>query len=70
MQAEAATDAHSETSGIFFRGLSSGVDPRGTKILARTIYRELRQAGLDERDVVAIATELLGQTASELKSGR
>jgi hypothetical protein len=42
-------------------------DPRGARILAKTIYRELRAGGLGEREVIAIATELLGQAAAELR---
>lgn len=57
------------TRGVF-SGLSTSGDPRGTRILARTIYRELRNAGLSEREVLAVATELLGQTAADLKATR
>ncbi len=56
-----------------FASLSTGPDSgavRGTRILAKTIYRELRSAGLSEREVLAIATELLSQTAADLKSSR
>ena len=60
---------HDSARGVF-SGLSTAGDPRGTRILARTIYRELRSAGLTEREVLTIATELLGQTAADLKNGR
>ena len=48
-------------------GISLGTDPRSTKILTKSIYRNLREAGMDERDVVAIATELLARAASDLR---
>ena len=42
-------------------------DPRALAILAKTIYRELRASGFEERDVIALAGELLGEVASEVK---
>ena len=44
-------------------------DPRSKRILAKTIYRELRDGGVAERDVLAIATELLSLVAEELRAG-
>jgi hypothetical protein len=41
-------------------------DPRALAILAKTIYRELRASGYEERDVIALAGELLDQVASEV----
>ena len=43
-------------------------DPRALKILAKTIYRELRGNGFAERDVMALASELLGLVANDVKS--
>ncbi len=51
------------------RALNLG-DPRGVRILGKSMYRELRASGLDEREVVAVATELLAQAASDLREGR
>ena len=45
-------------------------DPRALAILAKTIYRELRSSGYGERDVIALAGELLGMVTSEVKEGR
>ncbi|MFS8068468.1 MAG: hypothetical protein ACMG6S_19085 [Byssovorax sp.] len=45
-------------------------DPRALRILAKTIYRELRQSGLAEQDVMAVAGELLSLVASEVKARR
>jgi hypothetical protein len=45
-------------------------DPRALAILAKTIYRELRSSGYAERDVMTLASELLGMVASEVKGRR
>jgi hypothetical protein len=45
-------------------------DPRALTILARTIYRELRSSGYEERDVMTLASELLGIVAAEVKGRR
>jgi hypothetical protein len=45
-------------------------DARALAILARTIYRELKSSGFEARDVIALAGELLGQVASDVKAGR
>jgi len=43
-------------------------DPRRAPILAKTIFRELRANGLCEREIMAVAGELLGQVAADLRS--
>jgi hypothetical protein len=45
-------------------------DPKALAILAKTIYRELRAGGYAERDVMALAGELLGMVAAEVKGRR
>jgi len=45
-------------------------DPKALAILAKTIYRELRASGYAERDVMALAGELLGIIATEVKGRR
>lgn len=45
-------------------------DPRAVRILAKTIYRELRQSGLAEQDVMSIAGELLGLVTTDMKLRR
>ena len=45
-------------------------DARTLNILAKTIYRELRASGYAERDVMALAGELLGMVAAEVKGRR
>lgn len=49
---------------------SSSRDPRTHNILAKSIYRELRANGYDEHAVMAIAGELLGMIAAEVKDKR
>ena len=45
-------------------------DPRALAILAKTIYRELRASGYAEKDVMALAGELLGMVTTEVQSRR
>jgi hypothetical protein len=45
-------------------------DPRALRILAKTIYRELRQSGLAEQDVMALAGELLSLVTCDVKDRR
>jgi hypothetical protein len=45
-------------------------EPRALRILAKSIYRELRQSGLQEEDVMSIAGELLSLVAGEVKDRR
>lgn len=45
-------------------------DPRALAILAKTIYRELRSSGYAEKDVMALAGELLGIVATDIKGRR
>jgi len=42
-------------------------DPRALKILAKSIYKELRTQGYDAKQVVSLATELISQVTSELE---
>jgi hypothetical protein len=45
-------------------------DPRALKILAKSIYRELRASGYAENDVMAFAGELLGLVTGEVRERR
>ena len=49
---------------------SSNRDPRTHAILAKSIYKELRANGYDEQAVLAIASELLGLVASDVRGKR
>lgn len=43
-------------------------DPRAVAILAKNIYREFRAGGFSERDVMALAGELLSLVTTDVKS--
>lgn len=43
-------------------------DARAVPILAKTIFRELKQSGLSEEDIMGVASELLAQVASGLRA--
>jgi hypothetical protein len=53
-----------------FGDTSGARDSRALAILAKTIYRELRSSGFEAKDVVALASELLGQVTSETREQR
>ena len=42
-------------------------DSRGLKIIAKSIYRELRTQGYDAKQVVGLATELISLVTTELE---
>ena len=41
---------------------------RAVKILAKSIYKELRQNGYTRSEIVAFSTELLGLVTTEIKT--
>ncbi len=43
-------------------------DARAVPILAKTIFRELKQSGLSEEDIMGVASELLAQVATGLRA--
>jgi len=45
-------------------------DPRALRIIAKTIYREMRTAGLTEEDLMSVASELLSLVAVDMKDRR
>jgi hypothetical protein len=49
---------------------ASSHDQRALRILAKTIYRELRQSGLAAEDVMCVAGELLSQVTVDVKDRR
>lgn len=55
---------------ITFEPAPEARDSRAVAILAKTIYRELRASGYVEKDVMALAGELLGMVASDVKTRR
>jgi hypothetical protein len=53
-------------------GLNKAVegDPKAVAILAKNIYREFRAGGFTERDVMALAGELLALVTTEVRNER
>ena len=47
---------------------ASKIDERTVSILAKNIYREVRAGGLSERDVMALAGELLALVTNDVKA--
>lgn len=45
-------------------------DPKAVAILAKNIYREFRAGGFTERDVMALAGELLALVTTEVRNER
>lgn len=41
-------------------------DPRCARILAKSIYRELTAQGYDDKQIVALATELLSEVTASI----
>jgi hypothetical protein len=48
----------------------SKADPKAVAILAKNIYREFRAGGFSERDVMALAGELLALVTTEVRNER
>jgi hypothetical protein len=44
-----------------------GEREKAIKILAKSIYRELRQSGYDTREIVALSSELIGLITTDIK---
>ena len=42
---------------------------RAVKILAKSIYRDLEAQGFDERQIVALATELISEVTNKISRG-
>jgi hypothetical protein len=41
-------------------------DPRAARILAKSIYRELHAQGYDDKQIVALATELITEVTNSI----
>jgi hypothetical protein len=50
--------------------VSRAHDSRALKILAKSLYRDLRASGYEEREVIALAGELLGLVSHEVRGRR
>ncbi|MEQ9323165.1 MAG: hypothetical protein RIF41_28620 [Polyangiaceae bacterium] len=49
------------------RAARDAMDGRGSKIVAKTIYRKLRGLGCEDRDMIAVASALLGLAAAGIR---
>ena len=49
------------------RSHGRGEREKAIKILAKSIYRELRQSGYDTREIVALSSELIGLITTDIK---
>lgn len=49
------------------RSQGRGEREKAIKILAKSIYRELRQSGYDTREIVALSSELIGLITTDIK---
>jgi len=49
--------------------LTLSTDQKGTRILARTFFNQLRASGYTPHQVIGIATELLELVTTDLKEG-
>lgn len=53
-----------------FESVSDPRDPRAARILAKSIYRELRATGFGEREVMAVASELISLVTADVRDER
>ena len=49
------------------RTVPRGERDKAVKILAKSLFRELRMQGYDTRQIVALSTELIGLVTSEIR---
>ena len=77
LEAPADNDIASRSLGSSFADLtgqgdfgSASHDPRALRILAKTIYRELRQSGLAAEDMMSLAGELLSLVTGDVQLRR
>lgn len=50
------------------RAARDAMDGRGSKIVAKTIYRKLRGLGCADREMIAVASALLGLAAEGIRT--
>ena len=48
-------------------GFTRGEADRAIKILAKSIYRQMRETGYDTREIVALSSELIGLITTDIK---
>ncbi|NOK07003.1 hypothetical protein HNV27_36735 [Myxococcus xanthus] len=56
-------------AAFFMEALTLSTDQKGTRILARTFFNQLRASGYTPHQVIGIATELLELVTTDIKEG-
>lgn len=49
--------------------VSSATEPRALRILAKSVFRELKTTGYSRSDIVAFATEMLSLVSTDIREG-
>lgn len=49
--------------------MSQASEPRTLRILAKSVFRELKTSGYSRSDIVAFATEMLSLVSSDIREG-
>lgn len=49
--------------------ISTAAEPRALRILAKSVFRELKTTGYSRSDIVAFATEMLSLVSSDIRNG-
>jgi hypothetical protein len=49
--------------------VSTAAEPRALRILAKSVFRELKTTGYSRSDIVAFATEMLSLVSTDLREG-
>jgi len=49
--------------------VSSSGEPRALRILAKSVFRELKTTGYSRSDIVAFATEMLSLVSTDIRQG-
>jgi hypothetical protein len=50
--------------------LATRKDPRATRILARSLFKELSENGVSNDQILAVASELIGLVTEDLKDSQ
>jgi len=45
-------------------------DPRGLKIFARSLFKDMQKQGMSNDQIIALATQLLGHVTDSIKDNR
>jgi broad-specificity NMP kinase len=63
-----ATEKTGSAMGTLIESNSSLLHDRSLKIIAKSLFRELKENGYDNRQIVNLSTELLSLVTSELRN--